>query len=107
MYSWKILPIALLLSISALANEKSEKSYENSMLMITLAPTTVLTVTTALSEQAVKNLKPAKDDAITFIGSDGDIRGAQFEQAVRFYRTTYTPPLMTDPQLALAIATTF
>ncbi|MDQ0652373.1 uncharacterized protein (TIGR02448 family) [Pseudomonas cedrina] len=56
---------------------------------------------------ATKNFKPAKADALTFIGTDGEIRGAQFEQAVRFYRTTYSPPLMTDHQLALAIATSY
>lgn len=107
MDSWKIIPIAVMLSISAQANEKSEKSYENSMFMITLAPTTIPTATTGLSELAVKNFKPAKADALAFIGSDGEIRGAQFEQAARYYRTTYNPPLMNDQQLALAIAASF
>lgn len=56
---------------------------------------------------ASNNFKPAKADALAFIGSKGEIRGAQFEQAVRFYHTTYAPPLMTEHQLALAIATSF
>lgn len=107
MDSWKIMAAALTLSISAHATERSDDSYEKSMIMITLAPTTVLSATTGFSELAAKNFKPAKADALAFVGSDGDIRGAQFEQAVRYYRTTYTPPLMTDQQLALAIATSF
>jgi uncharacterized protein (TIGR02448 family) len=56
---------------------------------------------------AANNFKPAKADALAFIGSEGQIRGAQFEQAVRFYRTTYLPPLMSDRQLAQAIATSY
>ncbi|NNA88326.1 DUF2388 domain-containing protein [Pseudomonas gessardii] len=48
--------------------------------------------------------KSSKSDALAFIGSDGEIRGAQFEQACRYYRSAYKPPLMSDAQLALAIA---
>ncbi|MBC3948376.1 DUF2388 domain-containing protein [Pseudomonas sp. DOAB1069] len=47
---------------------------------------------------------PARDDALAFIGSDGDIRGAQFEQAVQRYRSTANQPQMSDLQLAQAIA---
>ncbi|CDF96841.1 hypothetical protein BN844_1072 [Pseudomonas sp. SHC52] len=52
-------------------------------------------------------MKKAKNDALTFIGSDGQIRGAQFEQASRYYRSNYNSPLMSDMQLAQAIATSF
>ena len=72
-----------------------------SLLAVTVAATTGLTML------ASNNFKPAKADALAYIGSDGDIRGAQFEQAVRFYRTTYAPPLMNDQQLAQAIVNTF
>ncbi|QBX41407.1 DUF2388 domain-containing protein [Pseudomonas fluorescens] len=44
---------------------------------------------------------------LAFIGSDGETRGAQFEQAVRHYRAYYPLPHMTDGQLAQAIATSF
>ncbi|MDF9618065.1 DUF2388 domain-containing protein [Pseudomonas entomophila] len=77
------------------------------MLMITILPFTPLTATTALSESAKDNFKPAKADALTFIGSGGEIRGAQFEQAVRYYHAAHDPAPMTDDQLALAIVTAF
>ena len=106
MHSRTYLAIALLLTgAQAVAEDKG--SYQNSMMMITLAPTALLSATSGLTMLATKNFKPAKADALTFIGTDGEIRGAQFEQAVRFYRATYSPPLMTDHQLALAIATSF
>lgn len=107
MDSWKNLTIALLAVISTQALAENKGSYEKSMMMITLAPTTLLSGTTGLSELAVKNFKPAKADALAFIGSDGEIRGAQLEQAVRYYHAAYSPPHMTDDQLALAIVTTF
>ncbi|KKA07823.1 Holliday junction resolvase [Pseudomonas ogarae] len=107
MGSWKTLAIAVLVSISAHTAAEPKGSYENSMMMITLAPTTVLSATTGLSELAARNFKPAKADALAFIGSDGEIRGAQFEQAVRYYHTAYKQPLMSDQQLAQAIATSF
>lgn len=99
--------VALLVSINAHASKGSDDSYNNSMLSVLMAPTYTVAGTTGLTMLATNNFKPAKADALAFIGSDGDIRGAQFEQAVRFYRTTYAPPLMTDQQLALAIATTY
>ena len=37
----------------------------------------------------------------------GEIRGAEFEQASRHYRSTYASPVMPDQQLAMAIATAF
>lgn len=61
--------------------------------------------TTALTSEIPDKLKSAKSDALAFIGSEGEIRGAEFEQASRYYRATYRPPLMSDHQLALAIAT--
>ncbi|ATN08262.1 Holliday junction resolvase [Pseudomonas sp. FDAARGOS_380] len=76
-------------------------------MMITMAPTVLLSGTTALTMLATKNFKPAKPDALAFIGSDGEIRGSQFEQASRFYRATYSSPLMSDQQLAQAIAASF
>ncbi|MBH3460290.1 MULTISPECIES: DUF2388 domain-containing protein [Pseudomonas] len=46
-------------------------------------------------------------DALAFIGSDGAIRGARFEQACHEYRASATPPFMSDRQLALAITATY
>ncbi len=61
--------------------------------------------TTSLTTEPPKIFKSAKTDALAFIGSDGEIRGAQFEQAYRYYRATNASPLMSDMQLAQAIAT--
>ncbi len=99
--------IAITVSISAYTAAEPKGSYEHSMMMITLAPTTVLSLTTGLSEVAARNFKPAKADALAFIGSDGEIRGAQFEQALRYYHTAYKPPLISDQQFAQAIAASF
>ncbi|WP_053163022.1 DUF2388 domain-containing protein [Pseudomonas brassicacearum] len=107
MGSWKTLVIAITVSISAYTAAEPKGSYEHSMMMITLAPTTVLSLTTGLSEVAARNFKPAKADALAFIGSDGEIRGAQFEQALRYYHTAYKPPLISDQQFAQAIAASF
>jgi len=68
MNSWKTLAIALMASIS------------------TLFPTIVLGGTTAFTVYSPSVMKKAKDDALAFIGSEGEIRGAQFEQAIA---TTY------------------
>ncbi|MFY0752414.1 DUF2388 domain-containing protein [Pseudomonas sp. NFX5] len=107
MDTWKIVAATLMVSINAHASEGSDDSYNNSMLSVLMAPTYTVAGTTGLTMLASNNFKPAKADALAFIGSKGEIRGAQFEQAVRFYHTTYAPPLMTDHQLALAIATTY
>ncbi|MBS7425821.1 DUF2388 domain-containing protein [Pseudomonas syringae] len=59
------------------------------------------------SEKIADFFTPARDDALAFIGSDGEIRGAQFEQAVQRYRSITKPPLMSDLQLADAIAASY
>ena len=46
----------------------------------------------------------AKDDATSFVASNGAIRGAQFERAVRDYHSHSPAPHMSDDQLAQAIA---
>jgi len=107
MDSWKASIIAILAMISTQTRAEDKGSYQNSMMMVTMAPTILLSLTTGLSGVATKNFKPAKADALAFIGSDGEIRGAQFEQAVRYYHSAYDQPHMTDQQLALAIATSF
>jgi len=64
-------------------------------------------LSTMSSEKIADFFTPARDDALAFIGSDGDIRGAQFEQAVQHYRSTANQPLMSDLQLAQAIAANY
>ncbi|WP_409285665.1 DUF2388 domain-containing protein [Pseudomonas protegens] len=105
MHKWKTLVFVILALTGVQAAAENKGSYQNSM-MITLAPTLLLSGTTGLSELAVKQFQPAKADALAFVGSNGEIRGAQFEQAVRYYHSAYGQPYMTDEQLALVIATT-
>ncbi|MCD5973639.1 DUF2388 domain-containing protein [Pseudomonas sp. CDFA 550] len=64
-------------------------------------------LSTMSSEKIADFFTPARDDALAFIGSDGNIRGAQFEQAVQHYRSTANQPLMSDLQLAQAIAANY
>lgn len=76
-------------------------------MITTFLPTLVIGGLTSLTTEPPTVFKSAKTDALAFIGSDGEIRGAQFEQASRHYRSTYSPPLMSDAQLAQAIALSF
>ena len=108
MDSWKTLGLALLTSIStqALAAENNNP-FQAALMITTVIPFVVVAGTTAATSYIPELFKPAKSDALAFIGSDGEIRGAQFEQASRYYRASFPPPLMSDQQLALAIATSF
>ena len=73
MDSWKTLIIAALVMLGSqvLADEK-KGSYDRSMLLVLLSPTFLVSGTTGLSELAVHNFKPAKADALAFIGSSGE-----------------------------------
>ncbi|CAH0231446.1 DUF2388 domain-containing protein [Pseudomonas brassicacearum] len=105
MDSWKVLAIGLMASISMeSAARQIDNPVERALSVATLSPLLLIGGTTALTSHIPEFFKSAKTDALAFIGSDGEIRGAQFEQAVLYYRATYSPPLMSDRQLALAIA---
>lgn len=108
MDSWKALGVALLTAISlqGLAEEHNNP-FDKALFYTTIAPTVLIIGTTGLTTLAPEMFKSAKSDALAYIGSEGEIRGAQFEQAVHHYRATSRPPLMSDAQLALAIATHF
>ena len=60
---WKTLATVAVVSISAQAAAENKGSYQNSMMMITMAPTFLVSGTTALTMLATKNFKPAKPDA--------------------------------------------
>ncbi|QHF45812.1 Holliday junction resolvase [Pseudomonas sp. S35] len=108
MDSWKTLAIALLLSISTPALSGDNVNPIAAGIFITISlPTIIVGGITSLTTEPPKIFKSAKTDALAFIGSGGDIRGAEFEQASRYYRSTYTSPHMSDMQLAQAIATSF
>ena len=102
---WKTLTAVITLSISADAMAwYVENPVERALSATTLVPTMILGGTTAFTVYGPSMMKKAKSDALAFIGSDGEIRGAQFEKASRYYRATYPSPLMSDMQLAQAIA---
>lgn len=106
MNSWKALGVALLASVSTQAVSGDDVNPIAAGIFITIsAPTILIGAITSLTTDPPKIFKSAKTDALAFIGSEGEIRGAQFEQASQYYRSTYAPPLMSDTQLALAIAT--
>lgn len=76
--------------------------------MVTTGVPCLLTAgTTWLTSKPFERLAAAKRDALAFIGSDGDIRRAQFELAVRADHASYPAPHMNDMQLAQAIAVTY
>ena len=88
------------------ANEKATP-FDKVMTYTSILPTALTTMPTYTTDDSQKPLKSAKTDALAFIGSDGEIRGAEFEQASRYYRSAYTSPHMSDMQLAQAIVTSF
>ena len=105
---WKTLTVTFLVSSGNIAVAAENNNPFQATLMITsIVPTVIIGGATAATAYVPELFKSSKSDALAFIGSNGEIRGARFEQAARFYRTTYRPPLMSDQQLALAIATTF
>lgn len=108
MESWKTLAIALLASVSTQAVSGDGANPIAAAIFLTIsAPTILIGATTSLTTEPPKIFKSAKTDALAFIGSDGEIRGAQFEQVSRYYRSTNAPPLMSDTQLARSIATSY
>lgn len=108
MDSCKTLAAALLLSVSTQAVSGDGANPIAAAIFLTIsAPTILIGATTSLTTEPPKVFKSARTDALAFIGSDGEIRGAEFEQASRYYRATYSSPLMSDMQLARAIASSF
>ena len=108
MTPWKTLTIAVMAIIStdAIAVENNNP-FQGALMITTIVPAVIISAPTAITSEIPEYFKSAKTDALAFIGSDGEIRGAEFEQASRYYRSAYSLPLMSDMQLAQAIATSF
>lgn len=101
----KPLALAFLASIGNLASAaENNNPFQGALMLTSVAPFVITSGATAGTSYIPELFKSSKSDALAFIGSDGEIRGAQFEQACRYYRSTYKPALMSDAQLALAIA---
>lgn len=108
MDSWKTLTIAVmvLMGNQAVAAENANP-FDKALMYSTFVPTILVAGTTSLTTEAPKLFTSSKTDALAFIGSDGEIRGAEFERASRYYHSTYPAPLMSDMQLAKAIAASY
>ncbi len=105
---WKTLAAALCLSLgNSAAAAENNNPFQATLMITSIVPTVIIGGATAATAYIPELFKSSKSDALVFMGSDGEIRGAQFEQAVRYYRATYHPPLMTDQQLAQAIVAAF
>jgi len=59
---------------------------------------------TASTSNALQPYQSARDDALAYIASAGDIRGARLESALRQYRRDHPDADSSDMQVALAIA---
>lgn len=93
-----------LVTTQAIAAENNNP-FQGALMITTIVPAVIISAPTAITSKIPEYFKSAKTDALAFIGSDGEIRGAEFEQVSRYYRTNYSSPLMSDTQPAQAIAT--
>ena len=59
---------------------------------------------TASTSNALQPYQSARDDALAYIASAGDIRGARLESALRQYRRDHADADGSDMQVARAIA---
>jgi uncharacterized protein (TIGR02448 family) len=66
--------------------------------------TSTTTALTSEPSQRRSQYHAAKPDALAFVASAGEIRGAYFEQALQRYRGTPGAPEVSDAQFAEAVA---
>lgn len=64
--------------------------------------TSGITITTS---NALSPYKAARDDALAYVASAGNIRGVRLESALHHYRSHHPDTAISDMQLALSIAT--
>jgi len=108
MDSWKTLAAAVMvLSTTQAIAAENNNPFQGALMITTIVPAVIISAPTAITSEIPEYFKSAKTDALAFIGSGGEIRGAEFEQASRYYQSTYPSPLMSDMQLARSIATSF
>lgn len=108
MDSRKTLAIALALMASPYVRAEAHNDPVEKATFYTFAVPSILVAGTLVGTTMLPQLlMSSKDDAVAFIGSNGEIRGAQFEQALRYYHANNPPPYLTDEQFALAIVTAF
>jgi len=66
--------------------------------------TSTTTALTSEPSQRRSQYHAAKPDALAFVASVGEIRGAYFEQALQRYRSSGEHPAISDQQFAQAVA---
>jgi uncharacterized protein (TIGR02448 family) len=90
MDSWKTLAIAVMALIDNLAAAAEKTNpFDQMPMYITFVPSTLFAGTASLTTESPTVCKSAKTDALAFIESDGEIRGAQFERAPQHYWTCH------------------
>lgn len=105
---WKGMTIGLIASFSTpVVAAENNNPFQAALMITTIVPFVIVGATTQATSYVPELFKSSKSDALAFIGSNGEIRGAQFEQAVRYYQANFSPPYLSDEQLAIAIATTY
>ncbi|HEY1027143.1 MAG TPA: DUF2388 domain-containing protein [Pseudomonas sp.] len=60
---------------------------------------------TASTSNSLHPYRSARDDALAYVASAGEIRGARLESALRHYRRDHPDTDTSDMQVALSIAT--
>ncbi|MEA3234395.1 DUF2388 domain-containing protein [Pseudomonas mosselii] len=93
---------ALLLSLAGAANATSFVVTTDAVVGA-VAASTDATSDISSSFRDDKIVKAARDDAASFVGSDGAIRGAKLESAFVHIRQQLPDPQASDAQLARAI----
>lgn len=96
-----LVAVALLLSVSHAGGMEGQG---NSVDHFTVASSLGTAGTSISTSNALSPHKAAREDALAYIASAGEIRGAQLESALRQYRRAHPQSGLSDLQLALSIA---
>lgn len=100
----RIAAFALLTALGSQAAAGDVKGPDRVTMMVTTGPTIITSGASVSTSDKAKPMKEAKGDGLAFVGSDGDIRGARFEQALAYYHAHYSAPHVSDMAFAQALA---
>lgn len=108
MGSWKTLAIAAMALVGNQAvSAENHNPFKAAVMFTSAVFAVIISGATAATSSILSLFKSAKSVALVFIGSGEEIRGAEFEQAPRYYRSTYSSPLMPDMQFAQSITVSY
>lgn len=94
--------LALLLAVAGPASAMDGKG--NSSDHFTVGSSLGTAAVSESTSQAPRAYRQARDDALAYVASAGQIHGAQLEQALRLYRHQHPQSPLSDLQVAQAIA---